>query len=163
MAVLSDPSDWDLSGVRYDKGMVVLWPLDVKIRERKNDFKPLENLFRQINADNQPLTLARFKTQVAAVAGSPLDGWIDRYVTTEACQRLPGDTEAYGTTTPTLADYAGNDSVIGIDDLSEIVRDWVSGDLLLEFLNRAIRVWAGEQPVDDSLEDLSIANVVRPF
>jgi hypothetical protein len=48
-------------------------------------------VFARLNDEDDPVTLARFKSIVADVAGANLDDWLDRYVTTAASPNYPDD------------------------------------------------------------------------
>jgi len=92
-AVLADSESWGETSrtVDYDKGGRVLAALDHRIRTETDGKRTLMAVFARLNDESKPVTLARFKSIVADVAGTNLDDWLDRYVTTAASPSYPDD------------------------------------------------------------------------
>lgn len=88
-AVLANP---DRPGqADYDKGARVLAALDAKLRQSTDGAATLEDVWRRMNEHDGAVTYADFKAIVADVAGTNMDDWLDRYVTTDAVPDIPQD------------------------------------------------------------------------
>lgn|GEM_PF-1319495 len=79
-ATLTDPATWDSDGVPHHKGARALAVLDAKIRAETDGHRSLEDVFRRVNRHDGSVTYADFAQAVNEVAGTSLDGWLDRHV-----------------------------------------------------------------------------------
>ncbi len=96
--VLSDPSQWGPNDQgQYRKGAVVLSALDQRIRNETGGRRTLGAVVRRMNTHDGTVTYADFKEMVESTAGTSLDSWLDKRITTShdpqpgirktACQR----------------------------------------------------------------------------
>lgn len=79
-AALTERSTWPTSRVPYRKGTRVLALLDRNIRESTDGRRTLQDVFQRLNTHEGTVTYPDFKRIVEAVAGHPMDAWLDRYV-----------------------------------------------------------------------------------
>ncbi len=93
-AVLADRGAWKPAPVDYRKGARVVAALDDRIRRATGGERSFDDVFHRLNARDGPLTHAAFRRVVSDVAGTSLDAWIDRYVTTGASPAYPDDLNA---------------------------------------------------------------------
>lgn len=118
--VLSSQWMWDDYQTPYEKGGAVAYALDHRIRRATDGQRGLIDVFRKMNAREaaissrgfESFTIADFKDVVATVSGERMDGWIDRYVTTEALPTAPAGSQSF------LADSGAmyNVSVVNVTD-----------------------------------------------
>jgi predicted metalloprotease with PDZ domain len=92
---------------QYDKGSLVLAALDAKIHRESGGEASLQDVFARMNAHPDTVTYAEFKGFVAAEAGTDLDDWLDRYVTTNATPDIPADRAPFALVEPTDTDGDG--------------------------------------------------------
>jgi hypothetical protein len=83
-ATLTDPGTWESDGVPHHKGARVLAVLDRKIRAETDGHRSLEDAFRRLNRHDGTVSYAVFVRTVGEVAGTPMDGWLDRHVAGDA-------------------------------------------------------------------------------
>jgi len=83
-ATLTDPTTWQNDGVPHHKGARTLAVLDSKIRAETGDHRSLEDVFRRLNRHDGSVTYAVFTRTVGEVAGTSMDGWLDKHVAGDA-------------------------------------------------------------------------------
>jgi len=83
-ATLTDPASWPDRQTPHEKGARALAVLDSKIRDASLGHRSLEDVFRRLNSHDGTVTYAVFARTVAAVAGQPMDEWLDRHVAGDA-------------------------------------------------------------------------------
>jgi hypothetical protein len=83
-ATLTDPATWTSDGVPHHRGARVLAVLDAKIRAETGGHRSLEDVFRRVNRHDGTVTYADFAQTVNEVAGTSMDGWLDRHVAGDA-------------------------------------------------------------------------------
>jgi len=83
-ATLTDPGTWRSDAVPHHKGARVLAVLDAKIRAETGGHRSLEDVFRRVNRHDGPVTYADFAQAVNEVAGTSMNGWLDRHVAGDA-------------------------------------------------------------------------------
>ncbi|MFB6087894.1 MAG: hypothetical protein ABEJ85_05180 [Haloarculaceae archaeon] len=79
-ATLTAPASWTDPQTPRRKGARVLAVLDHRIRSATYGFRSLEDVFRRLNDHEGPVTYAEFEQAVSEVAGTSMDGWLDRHV-----------------------------------------------------------------------------------
>lgn len=113
-AVLSNPDR--PTRADYQKGARVLAALDAKIRQASDGEASLEDVWRRVNEHDGTVTYGDFKDIVANVAGTRMDSWLDKYVTTDAVPDVPKDEQYY---VPTESETdADGDNVTKTDELA---------------------------------------------
>jgi len=90
-ATLADRSTWPSANVPYDKGERVVAALDAEIRRATDGERSIVDVWRLLNAHDGTVSYADFVAAVEAVAGTEMEGWLDRYVRTDAVPRVPAD------------------------------------------------------------------------
>lgn len=90
-SVLVDPDRWTSPRAYYTKGRRVTAALDVKIRRETDGQSTFEDVFRQMNSLEDPLTHDRLQEIIADVVGSPLDSWLGKYVKGSQTPSIPED------------------------------------------------------------------------
>ncbi|WP_256296059.1 hypothetical protein [Haloarchaeobius salinus] len=89
-ATLADRSTWSSPNVPYDKGERVVAALDAEIRLATGGERSIVDVWRLLNAHDGTVSYADFVAVVEAVAGGEMEGWLDRYVRTDAAPAVPG-------------------------------------------------------------------------
>jgi hypothetical protein len=87
--VLTNPDR--LAQADYEKGARVLAALDAEIRQSTDGAATLEDVWRRMNEHDDAVTYADFQDIVSDVAGTSMDDWLDRYLTTDAVPDVPED------------------------------------------------------------------------
>jgi hypothetical protein len=94
-ATLSDRSTWPSSTTPYSKGQRVLAALDAEIRNRTDDEKTLQDVFRRMNAQEGTITYEDFARMLERVTGTSFTDWLERYVASPGSPEAPVDPYAY--------------------------------------------------------------------
>ena len=82
-ATLTDPGSWTDRQVPRRKGARALAVLDRKIRAETFGHRSLEDVFARLNRHDGTVTYRTFVRTVSAVAGEPMDEWLDRHVASD--------------------------------------------------------------------------------
>jgi hypothetical protein len=93
-SVLSNPDGWSTPYVEYEKGGRVLAALDAKIRRATDGERSLQHVLARMNG-RETVRYADFQAVVETVAGTAMDGWLDRHVRTDAVPSVPDDESLY--------------------------------------------------------------------
>ncbi|MFB6073884.1 MAG: hypothetical protein ABEJ89_02600, partial [Haloarculaceae archaeon] len=79
-ATLTDHATWAGGRTPRRRGARVLAALDRRIRRATDGHQSLEDVFRRLNHHDGRVTYEAFVQAVNGVAGTPMDGWLDRHV-----------------------------------------------------------------------------------
>ncbi|TQQ80904.1 hypothetical protein EGH24_07030 [Halonotius terrestris] len=93
-ATLSEPDSWE-NFAEYRKGALVAGEIDRQIRRETDREATLDTVFREVNAETEPVSARTFRSGVRDAAGSEVGDAANRYTTTTAVPSMwDGDAHA---------------------------------------------------------------------
>ncbi|WP_049924427.1 CARDB domain-containing protein [Halopiger djelfimassiliensis] len=86
--VLTDPESWDDDRTDYVKGRLVAGEIDRRLRLATDGDRTLEDVFRQLNAEDERLTESDVLGSIETAGGSDVRRVAERYTRTEAAPEM---------------------------------------------------------------------------
>ncbi|MCU4926439.1 PKD domain-containing protein [Halobacteria archaeon AArc-dxtr1] len=173
---LTDPETWEGTLADYRKGALVLAALDAEIRAATDGERTYADVTREFNAHDGVVDHDVFVETVEAVAGEPMDAFVDRYITGEEIPDPPTDPDAYGTwdefdvslaatlgevavspgedvTVPVSVTNDGTDPAVGVEATADVPDGWSVVDADGGTVSEGTVTWTeGELAPGDSID-----------